>query len=182
MSLWKYISVRSGYSFLPGAVTDQLTWEMLLVNQVLIQKTKILVWNQSLAALSVHHMCQLCYQRFVFKPRSCFFWMSTWFRSLRRDWRVGTTIDNHYHWSTDDTVVRVHWPVRWILRIMSEYLLHSLIFPPFTANIQRFWMQIKILLSSQKYLSLRSEYFSLPGANRSCMFVCYANPCYPNPY
>ena len=32
---------------LTTAVTDQLTWEMLLINQVLIQKNKILVYKQS---------------------------------------------------------------------------------------------------------------------------------------
>ena len=39
-----------------------------------------------------------------------FFWTSTWFTSLSRDWRVGTTTHHRYHWLTDDTVVRVHWP------------------------------------------------------------------------
>ena len=36
---------------------------------------------------------------------------------------------HHYHWSTDNTVVRVHWPARRIMRIACRYLLHSLIFP-----------------------------------------------------
>ena len=114
---------------LMSAVTDQLTWEMLpstcSKNKDIGLKTKC--WQH--CHLSVHHMYELCCQRLVFKPRSCFFLTSTWFTSLRRDWRVGTTTHHRYHWSTDDTVVRVHWPAWWILRITRGYLLHFLIFP-----------------------------------------------------
>ena len=59
-------------------------------------------------------------QCLVFKPRSWFFWTSTWFTSLSRDWRVGTTTHHHYHWPTDDTVVRVHWPALRILESSTD--------------------------------------------------------------
>ena len=89
--------------------------------------------NQALAALSVHHMCDLCCQCLVFKQRSWFFRTSTWFKSLWRDWRVGTTTHHCYHWWTDDTVMRNH---AWIF--ITFYNISS-----FTAHIQRFLTQIK---------------------------------------
>ena len=81
---------------------------------------------QALAALSqfVDYMYELCCQRLVFKPRSCFFWTITWFTSLSRDWRVCTNTHHRYHWSTDDKVVRVHSPAwrYWESRLDIYYI------------------------------------------------------------
>ena len=44
-----------------SAVTDQLTWEMLLVNQALIQKTKVLVKKPRAGSTVVRHIiCTNC--------------------------------------------------------------------------------------------------------------------------
>ena len=74
-------------------------------------------------------ICANCTANAWFLNQDLFFF--EWLLSLQVsgvDWRFSTITHHHYHWSIDNTVVRVHWWVRRILRIAHRYLLDSLIF------------------------------------------------------
>ena len=129
---------------------------MLLVNQVLVQKTKRWCTGSTVGT---------SYARTVL-PALGFFErvLGLQVSGLRRDDTTTHLRRLHYHWSTDDRVVRVHWPSRQILRIARRYLLHSLIFPD-SLRIR----YSNILNANNKFcclrgnISLRSEYSFLPG-------------------
>ena len=95
---------------LTSAVTDQLTWEMLLVNQVLVHK------NQD---IGLKTKCwQHCWARAWFSNQDLVFFEQV--LGLQVSVETGESAQplatlSQYHWSTDDTVVRVHWPALQIL-------------------------------------------------------------------
>ena len=64
----------------------------------------------------------------------------------------------------------INWPPRpWILRSARGYLLHSLIFTHLLCIFKNFQQKYRILRPSQKYFSLRSEYFFLSSQECSTL-------------
>ena len=187
-SNWSYQYNRSAY-FPKWKKALKCTGETIMGSKTLFSLMSIVLkvlrcagrysWMSHLASIVVYIKFAWIYAGFnlndyYFKKMTQILRPQSYARKLQKSYldpyHGNSSMDHSYHWSTDYTIVKVHWPDSGYCESCADIYSFFNIFS-FTAHIQRFWTQItNSAVFTEIFIS--QKWVFLPNWFSMCQNLC----------